>query len=129
MNDHLFGDTLISRIVAWALSAVTAFGVAVLIAVTMQISNSNADLSETLNRRSPVIEHIACYETRLSAYLVAQAALTKALSDDDFSDATPASAAVLAAQEDLSAASLSLSEATDPTSAKACPSVPKPKSR
>lgn len=118
------GSSRLAAVAAWTLSALTAVGVAVLISVTFRVSATSANLSDVLNRRAPTIEHIACYETRLSGYLAAQTTLVQALLDDDRSDLTPPADNVAAARAQLASSSAALTAATDPTSPFSCPALP-----
>jgi len=83
--------------------------------------------SDILARRSPVLEHVLCYEERSSHFFIAQTNLVQALLDDDRDPATPTAEAVVLARRQMDVSANRLIAALDLNNPDACPANPLPK--
>jgi len=100
---------------------------------TKDQASSIDDLTEVLDRRSPIMEHLGCYEQRLTAYLVANQNLSNYILSigEGFlggTPLTPEQRARLTELQDLrNEAAQDLAHATEYGSPNPCPSLPLPK--
>lgn len=100
---------------------------------TKDQAGSIDDLTEVLERRSPTMEHLSCYEQRLTDYLVANQNLSNYIISigEGFLGGTPLTPEQRARLAELQTlrndAAQDLADATDYGSSNPCPSLPLPK--